>query len=74
MHNSNSVNYYAPLQSTEMDEFADNISVPEKKPQFEEVNEICKINQITDYSICKISIGINFSAHQKKIMIVCANY
>ena len=26
MHNSNSVSYYAPLQTIEMDEFADNIS------------------------------------------------
>ena len=26
MHNSNSVTYYAPLQTIEMDEFADNIS------------------------------------------------
>ena len=39
IHNSNSVNYYAPLQTFAMDEFADNIIddviVPEKKPHIQ---------------------------------------
>ena len=73
-----SENYYQPLQTVDTEDIEDDISdneVSEQKPhippitilkcKFEEINGICKLNNITNYSVRKISIGLKLFCSTK---------
>ena len=81
--NVNNNNYFAPLQTVDIDDLDDDHIATESKPKIapitilkckiEEIHELCLLNKVTDYSIRKISIGLKLFCSTKQSCEVMCN-
>ena len=82
LHTVNNNNYFAPLQTVDIDDLDEDHIATESKPKIEpitilkckidEIHELSLLNKVTGYSIRKISIGLKlFCLTKQNFDVIC---